>query len=380
MIYSVNFWELAEKINPFSISKYLEDTGWQFIPRKSTDVKVFQHKIDGQLFQLTIPMDKKLSDFKEATYNAVKIIAQFERKPLEQVFLYLLNPNSDILKIRIEAPKVEAGNILLDDAINVYQNAKKLLGATALDILHPRRYHQGRMDDSIIKFLSECKFGQTEVGSYVISVICPFSNFDEDGYNQLSIFSDAEQYANSLTRQVTSRIIENIDTIKGNIDAGRISQLIDNDIMISANFYEALMGMNLGTEGTNVEFWTEWSPVVKPTITAQKSPIVLTHDYYQPIEAVKNSLKGRTKKATKIVGRIKRMESLPDAKQRKNGKITVVYLNEDDSARQVSAQLEKTDYQRAIEAHENGWYVELVGELSDGHTAEMACESFTVIN
>lgn len=44
--------------------------------------------------------------------------------------------------------------------------------------------------------------------------------------------------------------------------------------------------------------------------------------------------------------------------KRKFGKITVVYLDENDKKRTAAVQLEKEDYYRAIEAHEKGLYVE----------------------
>ncbi len=178
------------------------------------------------------------------------------------------------------------GNILFDDAIRIYENAKKLLAATALDILHPRKYHQGRMDDRVFKFLSNCRFGQTEIGSYVVPVVCPFAELDKnEDFKQLSIFSDEEQCANSLTRQVTNRVMRNISFIKSKIDNGEIDQLISQDKgqTISANFYEALGGLTLDSTDTDMEFIAERSPVVKNTNRIQNR-ILLTHDYYQPIE------------------------------------------------------------------------------------------------
>ena len=134
-------------------------------------------------------MDKKLIDYKSAMYRAIETVSVVERQSTEQLMLYLLNPNTDILKIRLERKDIVAGNILFDDAIRVYENAKKLIAATAQDILHPKYYHQGRMDDTISKFINNCKFGQTEIGSYVISVVCPFAELSEtEGYQQLSIF------------------------------------------------------------------------------------------------------------------------------------------------------------------------------------------------
>lgn len=70
------------------------------------------------------------------------------------------------------------------------------------------------------QFINNCKFGQTEIGSYVVSVVCPFAELDDaEGYKQLSIFSEEEQCADSLTRKVTNRIMSNVSFIKNTIDA-----------------------------------------------------------------------------------------------------------------------------------------------------------------
>lgn len=382
MIYSVNFMDLTEKISPLAFVKYLKDTGWEQFKSRRTDIKIFQYEKNDDFFQVIVPTEKKLSDYKEAMYKAVETVAQAENKSLEQVILYLLNPNTDILKIRLEKSTVEAGNILVDDAIRIYENTKKLLAATALDILHPKKYHQGRMDDCILKFLSNCRFGQTEIGSYVVSVVCPFAELDEnEDYKQLSIFSDEEQCANSLTRKVTSRVMENISFIKNQIDNGELDKLIlqDDDKVISANFYEALGGLNLDSDGCDVEFIAEWSPIVK-NISCVDNRILLTHDYYQPIETTIGKLKEGTNKSTKIIGRIKKLESSPDVQKRKIGKITVVYLDENDKPKTVTANLNKNEYDKAIKAHEKGCHIEIIGEVSSGKRPFMSsCESFAVI-
>lgn len=54
--------------------------------------------------------------------------------------------------------------------------------------------------------------------------------------------------------------MSNISTIKRHIDDGETSELsnLGNDNLISANFYEALVGLNLSGEDTSVEFMAEW--------------------------------------------------------------------------------------------------------------------------
>lgn len=382
MIYSVNFMNLTEKINPLAFAIYLKDTGWVPFPTKKEYVKIFQIKAaNGEFFQVNLPMDKNLSDFKTAMYQAVETVAVVENQSTEQLMLYLLNPNTDILKIRLDRKDIEAGNILFDDAIRIYENAKKLIAATAQDILHPRRFHQGRMDDSISKFVNNCKFGQTEIGSYIVSVVCPFIEIDETaGYRQLSIFSKEEQCARSLTRLVTNRIMTNVFSIRSNIDNGDFDKLTseEDNTIISANFYEALSGLNLDIEGSNIEFTAQWSPVVK----MNRSPynrISLSHDYYQPLSTTISKLKERTKQTTKIVGRIKKLESTPDLSKRTSGKISVVYLDEKDNKKSATINLSKEDYDKALQAHSDGNYVEIAVEQSGATKNTLSCESFSII-
>ncbi len=42
--------------------------------------------------------------------------------------------------------------------------------------------------------------------------------------------------------------------------------------------------------------------------------------------------------------------------------------------------LDKEDYDRAMEAHGKGLYVEISGNLTNGKKAAMTCESFRIID
>ena len=154
MIYSVDFKKLTEKINPLSFVKYLKDTGWMQFPTKKTYVKIFQiSKSDSDFFQVTIPMNRDLLDYQDASIKLQKLshLGGSINGAIVIIFAY---PNTDILKIRLDRKNIEAGSILFDDAIRVYENAKKLIAATAQDVLHPKKYHQGRIDDAVSQFIN----------------------------------------------------------------------------------------------------------------------------------------------------------------------------------------------------------------------------------
>lgn len=361
MIYSVNYMDMTEKINPFEVVKYLTNTGWENIPYKRNGVKIFQFKGDS-FYQISVPLQKDFRDYKSEMYNVVENIAAVENKSIEQVMLFLLNPNSDIIKIRLDRSDIQSGSIFFDDAIALYENAKKLLAATALDIINPRKIHIGRIDDSVQKFLNQCRFGQTEIGSYVVSVVCPFAQLNEDGYQQLSIFSDEDECANSLTRKVTNQLMTNIYTIKNSIDTDNINSFYDNSSNISANFFEALSGMNFQAENTTLEFIAEWSPAVKTNRCIYKR-LSVTNDYFNPISSVATKIKGETTKRTEIVGKIKQLSATPTLDQRTSGTAIIVYIGDDAKAKSVKVELCREDYDMAVIAHQQGKNVKIIGDL-----------------
>ena len=66
MIYAVNFMDLTVKISPLAFAKYLKDTGWEVFQSKKTYIKIFQYEKGHDFFQVIIPMEKRLHDYKEA--------------------------------------------------------------------------------------------------------------------------------------------------------------------------------------------------------------------------------------------------------------------------------------------------------------------------
>ena len=172
----------------------------------------------------------------------------------------------------------------------------------------------------------------------------------------------------------------NIASIKNTIDRGDYDKLTaqSGNSIISANFFEALIGLNLNSEGTNLEFIAQWSPSVKMNRT-DHSRIKLSYDYYQPISNTISKLKETTKQSVKIVGRIKKLESSPDLETRTSGKITVLYLDDTGKKKTTAINLSREDYQNAIRAHIEGNYVEITGVFTTQKSNILTCESFSII-
>ena len=65
---------------PENLIAKLKADGWKYIPRKRTDIAVFQNEIGDKFFQVTIPLDRNLGDFEEALKMALQEIELFEKE------------------------------------------------------------------------------------------------------------------------------------------------------------------------------------------------------------------------------------------------------------------------------------------------------------
>lgn len=66
--------------NPEILITKLKADGWKHIPRKCSDIAVFQNEIGDKFFQVTIPLDRNLGDFEEALEIALQEIKSFEKE------------------------------------------------------------------------------------------------------------------------------------------------------------------------------------------------------------------------------------------------------------------------------------------------------------
>ena len=367
MIYSVDLDEMAGRISYVDLCKYVSDLNWiKFSGRVRDGVAVYQKIINNELFQINIPCDRIFSDYSYAIRKAVHILSFTESKSEEQLILELLNPMSDILRVRHISSRVENGSILFEDAINLYDNAKKLLTNAALDVTCYKKIYKGRISDTVQEFISKCRYGQTEIGSYVISLVCPFVNVGDDGQvQQLNIFSDEENAAISITRRATKKVMDSISIIKETIEEGKnLSDLVEDESkQISVSFIESLTNMNLINPGSALEIKAKWAPTIRNNIS-QKSVVEMSHDYYSPLQSVVEKYKADDQKETCIIeGKIANLKAPPQIEKRTKGNAKLVYIADDSSkTKAVQLTLDPDNYRIAIQAHQEGKTIRAIGK------------------
>ena len=369
MIYSVDLDQMAGRIAYIELCKYVSDLGWKKYSGKVMAGLAVYHKYHlDTLFQITVPCNRDFEDYALAMRKVIATLSITEGKSEEQLILELLNPLSDILRVRHISQDVENGSILFEDAIKLFENSKRLLLNAALDsgVSSYKKIYRGRAPEDIQQFINHCRYGQTEIGSYVISLVCPFVSFEKGQLHQYTLFSEEDNASVSITRRATRKLVESVSEIKQAVEDGRdLSEIIeDPEKKISVSFIEAITNLNIEKTNNSLEITAKWAPTIianRPSI----NKILLSHDHYSPLKSIVEKYKKEDETISQTFeGRISKLTASPNLEDRVKGRATLVYINQANKASSVNLLLSKDDYDTAISAHSEGRTIRAIGELS----------------
>ncbi len=231
----------VHQINFLALQQYLTGKKWQKQPSKKGDKAFFRQFIgDNVISEIALPLNRNFSDYDEAIIKAINLIADNEQRAPIQIINDLLLPPADQIRFRVNNARTKDGLISLSEGFMLFESAKKSLLATAHDLLKPEVYHKRLGLKDAQQFIDSCMMGQTERGSFIASIVCPIGNHSvDDNYQQLSLFNSFEDLTSSFTRQVTTKLMNSISTVKQVIEAQNYSYFENNSI--SGNFLESLI-------------------------------------------------------------------------------------------------------------------------------------------
>lgn len=379
MIYTTDFIKICSSLDHFQIVRFLRGLGWCRIKNKNEQLAIFQKMHDSDLFQIVVPLNSEYADYGEMMYNAATILASEQKRSVEEVILELMNPLSDIVKVRINDEKIIGGTVLFEDAIELFNNAKKMIQYAAQDAISPRKYYgSGRICDAVHQFIDECRFGQTEVGSYIANIVCPFVFKNEnDRYRQMNLFDTPTDIASSLTRKATQKLMSALGDIKQTIDAGEDLEILTDraENIISVNFLESVENLNLYKTDGELDVKLQWAPTVDDN-KSSTNQVKLNYSYYAPMRSLTDRIKRKSIENTEMyVGRIKSVTGNEEIEARKQGTISLVTIS-GDKKKTIRVKLNIEDYDQAIEAHRMGQYVKVVGKYENGI---FMCNEFALV-
>lgn len=359
-----------EQIDRFKLIRYLHDLKWEKFPTKRTDIAIFQKfSDDGDVMeQITVPLNDDLIDAKHAMAEAFEILKEMTGLSDSVLAMEIMFPKSDILNFHLENESISAGTYNIDEIVKFYSNAKKLINSAAMDVMNPKIYQTGRACEVSRKFIDNCRFGQTEIGSYQVPVICPDIEIGEQ--RPLNDYS--------FSRKVELKILEGIQKIRTTMDDGSFDENMfsnSENIEMSATFLSSVYSL-ISRPTSKLTIDAHWNTLCHSKVPPIKT-VHLRHDYAGRIGDVLSNVKKKLNGKTQYEGRIAEFKATEDPETRKFGFITLKYMDDSDKVQSVRIKLSQDDYRQAIRCHEKGVYVKAYTERIDGQDYEN-CLNFKI--
>jgi hypothetical protein len=307
-------------------------------------------------YEIVQPKTTDLKDYHQRVYDLVNILADFEGRSLGDLADDLSHFHADVIKIRVVHDDVGDGSIPINDGVLLFDKARELLTSVVKATFTKRSYFGGGgVSAEITEYLDTLRFGQTEVGSYVVNLIAPVEQLSPDHIDQLDV---------SLTRHVTSTLANSLTAIGESIDQYKKTgskQCFDTAVPkgASANLCDALIGLSGESKQRNVNISITLS---KADNHNQDLPLVhrFSSDLVPYLQEASEYYRGSYDEAGYMVTGI-----VTSLKHEENDVVGTVMVQSivNGMLKSVSFELPMIEYWEAHQAHKQHYTVECVGDL-----------------
>ena len=344
-------------LKPLEVAAYLRAKGW----RQEADLAgkgslwVFNSEFD-----VTLPARRDLGDYVLRMGEVLRTLAAAEDRSELEVLRDVQTTTADLIRVRAPSRDAEAGTLALDEAVAFVGRSRDMILAAACAAIDKRSVYPKRKSQQAIDYLSHVRMGQTERGSYVLTIISPVAPELRSAEGTPPPIEPEDPYE----RQVTRTLIESLNALD---EAAREAVVLGNMTPfhkavtrgVSANLCDAVVGLSAVSAGEGLEIQASWSRT-RPVDAKTPVRVFLSSDAIPIIEeAARQFRETGVSEDVEVQGVVTWLERSPEAKE---GEVTITG-DVDGQIRRVALRLGEQTYSEAVRAHEDRLMVQCTGDL-----------------
>jgi hypothetical protein len=256
---SVRDTEALQSLRPLELVQYLRANGWQQERQIPDKASYWLGKgSTGEELEILLPMRTDYADYAARMAEVLHTLEVAEERPQLEILQDLSTINADVVRIRTHMDESEASGIQLDEGVQLHQRARDLWIAAACSARHPKPAFANRKPDVVMDSVRKVRFGVSEAGSYVLTIISPVPPALHVNERTLPAISEPFERKTALTlanamgaiRAAARRSAEtgNVEPFWNAVQQG-----------VSANLCEALVGLNESGGNSGVETSFTWA-------------------------------------------------------------------------------------------------------------------------
>ncbi len=347
-------------LRPLEVATYLRSRGWAHQQAASTKASVWTIATGKDEFEAVVPLDQAISDYALRMVEVLHTVSVVEGRSQAQIYADLLTTFADVVRIRIDDPELQDGTLPIEAYAQVAQKARDLLLAAACSATEHRAVWHTRKPWQAVEQVRKIRIGQTERGSYVVTVISRVSPALHVP-SQVELFEAEEPFERRVIQTLASSL-KSLDRAAENAAlSGEFASFEESvEKGVSANLCDAVAGLWGDENGQrNLEFAFSWSPA-RPVEIATPSLVKFAADRIPLIREAARVMRDRAPVADfELDGAVVKLDR---PMGQPIGKVTIVG-QVDGKPKRIVLELGDPEYHLAVLAHDQEKTLRCVGSL-----------------
>jgi hypothetical protein len=344
---------VLESVQPLEVATYLRSAGWALAGRIGDAAWVWKQADE----TVAVPENTEFADYARRLAELLDTLSQREQRSELEILRDLTTSMSDVVRLRVMSAVAADGSVGLEEGVTIVGSAKDMILSAARAAVIPRAYFRSRLPGPADEYMKRVRLGQTEQGSYVVTLLCPVS--PELGPSDLASLAEIDE---PFDRRVTRTLAGAVTKCAAAAREAALRQNMEPFTSavrdgVSANLCSAIADIGEGLEEGQIQVSFSWARSRRPPDVASRA--VIPHDAIPVMrEAARVLRETFADEDFELIGPVVRLESEAPA----TGGDVLVYA-EVDTWRRIRVHLEPPAYLQAVVAHEQGVEIHCRGSL-----------------
>lgn len=307
--------------------------------------------------EILVPRTNRLGDYASVVSRLIEIFSEESGRDELAVLKDLLEADHDVIRVRAMEGATN-GSIALDTGVEMVSRAREMvLAAARTTVGPPQRVYKGRANKRATAFMEGVRLGQTEHGSFVVSLMAPVAPITARALDGSRLWFEQEP----LSRRVVLRLVEALQASRQAAErwnSGLFHQEFEAAVSagVSANLCDAVVGLIESIERLEID--VAWAANRRSRLPPTR--IEFSEAHRIPLRAVAQTLRtGGPRPETPFVASVHRLTRDHRALEG----VVVIKTEIDGRVYSINAVLDEENYRAAIRAHETGRCVIVDGDL-----------------
>ena len=343
---SIRDHEALLAVSPTALSAYARAAGWSRggTYRANSDI------YDGEeLPEILVPRTERLGDYASVVARLIQTFSKVVGQDELTIYRSLVVANRDVIRLR--AGESVEGSLSLNDGVNLIEGARNLIFSVACSLDIPKPVYRTSTNRDAMELLQSVRLGTTDQSDVTVTLLTPpmpTSSEDQD-----------DEYP-PTARRLTRRLPDVLSAARL-----AIAQVADGDGNafheavkrgVSANLCEALVQIVEPFPWLDISISWAWSCPVEPPQTTMRFRQTDTELLREGARSLRQHAPHPDISLTGFVHLLKRGHENIDRTIR-------LWTHIEGQRRTIEVELEKSDYELAMEAHRERMPVGLTGDL-----------------